>query len=236
MKELLEIDKIVNQKVESMINSGAISKIIEDKIESTITEAIDNELRSYSDFGKNLKTYINKSLQVDFERLGFEGYHENLLRVIGKVYANSMESVHLDKVKKLTEEMLANPPEIVKFSELVEAVKEKAIEHARENSEDYHHGYDGNITCEITDRDDRFFTYINLDPEEGKSSYDCAFRIGISKTGEKDEIFSVRIKGDGSSDLFVQNTYGLERLLFKAKCASSEFEFDIDDPDTSYSV
>lgn len=228
---LLAVDKIVNSKVKSMIDSGSIAKMIESKIESVVESVVNEELKSYSDFGKNLKEYINKSIQVNFDDLGFEGYNETLLRVISKVYKNSMESAHLEKVKNITEEMLANPPELVKFSELIYAVKEKAIEKARDNEENDHYestAYEGNITCIIKGAEDRFFTYLYLDPEEGVSDFKCAYRIGISKTGEKPEIFSLSMNGNDSSDIFITQTYGLERLLFKAKCASSLFEFDID--------
>lgn len=234
---LLEVDKIVNQKVKSMIDSGSIAEMIESKIEKVVADVVDSELRSYSDFGKSLQEYVNKSLQVNFDRLGFEGYNENLLRVISKVYKNSVESVHLEKIKTLTEEMLANPPEVVKFSDLIAAVKEKAIEHAQENEEndDFESfTHEGDITCIIRGANDQFFTYISLDPEEGKSEHDCAYKIGISKSIGKSEIFTVRINGNDSNDIFVTETYGLERLLFKAKCASSAFEFDVDSPDTSY--
>jgi hypothetical protein len=236
---LLAVDEIVNTKVKSMIDSGSIAEMIESKIEKVISDVVNEELRSYSDFGKNLKEYINKSLQVNFDELGFEGYHENLLRVISKVYADSMNSVHLDKVKKVTEEMLANPPEIVKFSDLVEAVKEKAREHAKDNEEnsDYEaFTYESEITCIITGRSDRLFTYISLDPESGKSEHQCAYRIGISKLSDKMEIMSVRMGEKDHSELFVTETVGLERLLFKAKCASSAFDFDVEEPDTSYDV
>lgn len=236
---LLAVDEIVNSKVKTMIDSGSIAEMIESKIESVISNVVNSELREYSDFGKNLKEYVNKSLQVNFDELGFEGYHENLLRVIGKVYANSMESVHLDKVKKVTEELLANPPEIVKFSELIEAVKEKAREHATDNeeNEDFEsYTHEGEITCIIKDRSDKYFTYISLDPEAGKQEWQCAYRIGLSKVSDKTEIMSVRMGDKDSSDFFVTETRGLERLLFKAKCASSAFDFDVEEPDTSYEV
>lgn len=232
---LIAVDEIVNTKVKSMIDSGAIAEMIESKIEKTISEVVDNELRSYSDFGKRLKEYINKSLQVNFDELGFEGYNENLLRVISKVYQNSMQSEHLEKVKKLTEQMLANPPELVTLSSLVEAVKEKAIEIAKEA--DYEpYTYEGEITCIIRDRNDKFFTYVHLDPREGVGAYNCAYQIGISKFSDGVKIMSLRMNDQDSKDLFVTETYGLERLLFKAKCASSAFEFDIEDPDLAYSV
>ena len=236
---LLEVDKIVNSKVKSMIDSGAIVEMIDEKIESVVSDVIDRELSSCSDFGKNLKEYINKSVQVNFDDLGFEGYNEHLLRVISKVYKNSLDSEHLEKVKKITEEMLANPPEVVTFSELVEAVKEKAKDHVLRNVEndDYESvTHEDDITCIIKDRTDNFFTYIYLDPESGVSDYSCAYQIGISKTSGDMKIFSLSIKGEDSKDIFIGKTYGMERLLFKAKCASSKFIFDIESPDTGYEV
>ena len=112
------------------------------------------------------------------------------------------------------------------------------MEHAKENEEADNDGYtyEGNITCIIQGKEDRFFTYINLDEKEGVRAYDCNYRIGISKGRGESEIFSVRINDKDTDSIFVQETYGLERLLFKAKCASSKFQFDIEDVDTSYSV
>ncbi len=238
---LLAVDQIVNSKVKSMIDSGSIAEMIESKIESVVASVVEDELRSYSDFGKNLKEYINKSVQVNFDQLGFEGYNETLLKVISKVYKKSIESEHLDKVKAITEEMLANPPELVTFSSLILAVKEKAIEKARDNeeNEDYEPTtYEGNITCIVKGAEDKFFTYLYLDPEDGISDYKCAYRIGISKAGGKSEIFSLSMNGRDGDDIFATNTYGLERLLFKAKCASSAFDFDVNpsDADTGYEV
>jgi hypothetical protein len=237
---LVAVDEIVNAKVKSMIDSGSIAEMIEAKIESTISEVVESELRSYSDFGKGLKSYINKSLQVDFDSLGFEGYHENLLRVISKVYKNSVESEHLEKVKKITEEMLANPPELVTLSSLIEAVKEKARSSASETEEAEYEPYthEDEITCIIRDMNDKFFTYIHLDARSGVSSHSCAYQIGISKLSDEVRIMSFRTEGKDTNDMFITETYGLERLLFKAKCASSAFEFDVDveSLDLHYSV
>jgi hypothetical protein len=62
MKELAEV---VNTSIVKMIENGSIEKMIVTKIESTVAEIVNDSMKTYSDFGKDIKSKIEGSIKLN---------------------------------------------------------------------------------------------------------------------------------------------------------------------------
>lgn len=222
MKELSEM---IQDSCKSLSDSGKIEEMVSKGVEKLVSDILSRELESYSDFGKNLKEHIKLSLGVDFSKLGISGYNDHIIRVIGEIMDKKMHGESKAKLEAAISEMLVDPPKEIKLSEIISKFKEHFNEAAQE----------GNIeqmTCLVEDRNDKFFTYISMDKEEGKEKYQCAYRFGLSlnrETGVR-TVYTMILDGENlKKGLFVGPFYSLERLMYQMHCCGTSVILDVED-------
>ena len=225
---MLDINKVVQETIENMNHEGKIQELIERKVSDTIESIMADSFKEYSDFGRNLKKYVNDSLNIDFNRIGLEGYHDHIIKIISKVISTNLHGESENKLKETLSSIISEAPKQMKLSEIVSMMKEQFTENASEGDNRW-----DNMTCRVDDRNDRFFCYIGLDKEPGKSSHGCEFRIGLHRSSDdksKWEVFTMRIDGDEmKNNLFVGPFYNVEKLLYQMHCANSEIVLDLND-------
>ncbi|RSK89546.1 hypothetical protein EJF22_23225 [Pandoraea apista] len=102
-----ELQNVVSTAFANIVASGAIEKAIEERLQRTITEAIDSELRSYSDFGKIIEERIKQSLQVNFDSAAIPGYNDLILKIIAQQLNANMGSALTANLQERMAELLA---------------------------------------------------------------------------------------------------------------------------------
>jgi hypothetical protein len=225
-----ELQNAVANAFANVVAAGTIEKAIEEKLSKTITSIIDDELRSYSDFGKSLSEQVKAALAVDFSNLGIPGYNDLILKVVRRQVDAHVNSVIATQVESQLTELLESAPESITLTQLVaEFIKDRS---------DYH-GCSCDGPDEITlvvDGSSSVDGYHNiyLDEEGGKSKYSCAIQIATNK---EHTVYSLKIDDrDPKKTLFVGPLYNFERRLFQMYAAGTKLIIDAteDDIDTSY--
>ncbi|MCA8048055.1 hypothetical protein [Burkholderia arboris] len=223
-----ELEQAVSNAFSNIVTSGTIENAIEEKLTKTITSIVNDELQSYSEFGKQLSEHVKKAVQVDFSKLGLPGYNDLILKIIRKRVEEGLNEQIERHVATQLDELLAPAPEEIKLSELVaDFIKFQA------EKQSY------SCSCDLPDRitltvdTEGSFTHIGLDKEAGIDRYRCPWRIDTMDG----RVYSVRINEiDPKNALFIGPIYGFERKLFQLYAAGTKLviDCDVDDIDTSY--
>ncbi|WP_205168796.1 hypothetical protein [Burkholderia sp. LMG 13014] len=223
-----ELEQAVSNAFSNIVTSGTIEKAIEEKLTKTITSIVNEELQSYSEFGKQLSEHVKKAVQVDFSKLGLPGYNDLILKIIRKRVEEDLNEQIERHVATQLDELLAPAPEEIKLSELVaDFIKFQA------EKQSY------SCSCDLPDRitltvdTEGSFTHIGLDKEAGIDRYRCPWRIDTMDG----RVYSVRINEiDPKNTLFIGPIYGFERKLFQLYATGTKLviDCDVDDIDTSY--
>lgn len=124
-----DIQKIAEEKLQLIISNGTIEKLIEDKITETCKSIIDNLLRDYSEFGKQLKEVLSNKLQVNLNTINLGTYSGMIVHVIEESMIGILET-HKEKAKKTIQDILQVPEKTEwKLSEIVAMYRENLYEH-----------------------------------------------------------------------------------------------------------
>lgn len=215
-----ELQNVVSTAFANIVASGAIEKAIEEKLQKTITEAIDGELRSYSDFGKAIGERIKQSLQINFDTLGLPGYNDLVLKIVSQQLEVNMSSALSEHIQERMTELLAPAPASINLSDLV-------AEFIKLDTERASYAPTSDEFTLIVKRDTEIrsmrFEYVYLDPDAYKSEYQCKYQIRIVDGVVSNVTFN---DVDPSKKLFVGKLYGFERRLFQLYAAGTKLVLD----------
>lgn len=192
----------------NVVASGAIEQAIEKQLTDTISSAIRDHLREYSDFGKAIKLKVQQAACANLEELNLPSYNDLILQVIRRQMDGAMQS---DAAKQLEENMaqlLVSPPAEVTLEQLLD-------DFINQHKED-------KAGEEFTLLFKRQYgsTWIYLDEDGGKSEYQCAYRIAVDSEGK---VYALTLDGkDVQKTLFMGPFYRFERTLFQLYAAKSK--------------
>lgn len=224
----MDLSASLTAAVGKLVESGKIETAISIAVEKTVVDVINEELRTYSDFGKQVKEAVKGALK--FDRLELPEYNAILLDALRQHIDATMREQAARSVKALAGELLRTPPASIKLSDLVETYKE----HIASNRYRYDR-LDDSVGL-IVNRSDAGFVYVGLHHRPAKSEYECDFRLMISKSrGSAPLVAGVWIGGHElkhqstlRGTLFIGDGYGFERTLFQLWANQTPFEVDED--------
>ncbi len=224
---MLDINEIVQETIASMDHEGKIKELIEQKVSSTIEGVIADSFKEYSDFGRNLKKYVDEKLNIDFRAIGLEGYHDHIIKTISSVISANLHGESEKRLKETLGKIIVEAPKQMKLSEIIKMAREQFEEEASEEDNRWE-----SMTCRVDDRNDTFFRYISFDKKPDKSRHGCAYRIGLHKDrdSKKWTVFTMTIDNESmNKSLFIGPFYNVEKILYQMHCANSEIIIDLDD-------
>lgn len=225
MKDLQELVATSFSKIAA---SGVIEEMIEKKLVETIGSVVNDSLRSYSDFGKQVSEAVKVSMQVDLRGLGLPGYNDLILKIIRQQVNALTENSIAKQVEEQMTKLLAPAPAEIKISKLVKDFIEFSAPDGCECD-----GPD-RISLHI-EESSHGSRWISLDKIPGKRQYSCAYRFAVRI--EDGRIFGLRIDDEEvKQKLFVGDFYSFERDLFQMYAAGTKVIIDAeaDDIDTYY--
>lgn len=212
------IEQAVHAAFTNIVASGAIEQAIEKKIGETIASAVEEQFRSYSDFGKALKEQVAKAVQVDLASMDFPSYADLVMKIIRRQVDASMKSSFTERLEKDMAELLAPAPAEITLEKLVDDF----IEEFKERHGNDRSGEEFTLRIE---QESASFTYIALDKEPDQDKYRCDFRIGLHNGA----VFTLQLGGaDVKDKLFIGPLHGFERTLFQLYAAKSKIVVPID--------
>lgn len=215
---------MVIESLAKMEAEGTVTTIVEKQVASTVKSIVEGVFGTWSDFSKNLKTEVEKQININFEQLDIAAYNTMVLNVIKE---KMDEATHLQGVEKLKEslnDMLSDVQSEYKLSELISQMKEKAVE--------YDDDLYGTGISFHDDEDVRVLRFISFDPEEGKSKYECKYRISIDKEGK---LNTVKINDkEFKNNVIMGGLHGIEETLFKIYTHGSKLIVDEEEIEVEY--
>lgn len=226
---MIDLNKVVNDTLSEMENEKFVEKIVKDTLEKSIKSIVDDIFRSYSDFGKKLETYIESNLNIDFNRLGLEGYNGIVLAAVKEQLDKSITVQGVEKIKNSMDEMLSDIKEEYTLSEIIEKVKDDS------DKESYEYDYDEHVFL-IIDKSSGGYThiYIDNDEDEADRKYDYSYQIDIDNKGKP---YSIKFKGDEiNTKQIMGGLYGLDKLLFKIYASGAKIKLDQGDDADDYDL
>jgi hypothetical protein len=225
-----ELQQAVVAAFDRISASGMIEKAIEEKVGATVQDAIERELRSHSDFGKQVQEHVRAALQVDFSTLGLPGYSELILKIVRRQVDAHVNNALAEHVEEQMVDLLAPAPAEIALTTLVaEFIKDKT-----EYSGCSCDGPD-RITLIVEDSGSvQGYHHVYMDAEPRKSKYECGIQIAVN---DASKVYSLMIgRANAEKSLFIGPLFGFERRLFQMYAAGTKLIVDggPDDIDTHY--
>ena len=220
---IMDLNKLVNESLAKIEQEGFVQETVEKQLKKTIESIVNDLFRSYSDFGKNLEKEVASQLNVNLKELNLAGYNVMVLNTVKEKLDEAITIQGIEKIKESLNEMLVGVEKEYKLSDLVEKMKESANEYGDHNGEE--------ISFHI-DSDRKVLTFISFDEKEGKSEYECKYRLSVDKDGK---VTSVKIADKQfKNNVIMGGLYGLEEVLFKLYASGAKLLVDDDDIEIEY--
>ena len=110
----LEIQKIATDKIAELEANGELKKVIENRVEQTLKDVIDYELREYGDFGVSLKNAVKQSLQN--VRVTLPEYNLYVAEVVQRKFQEVLKSDLTNNLEALLTEVIPTVEATVNMS------------------------------------------------------------------------------------------------------------------------
>lgn len=219
----MELEKVVQAELDSIVADGTIQKIVRKQLEATVTSIINDTLRDYSDFGKELKNAVKDAMKIDFERMKLTDYNHIVTGIVrDQLDKTLLENATKPIVENLKKYLGGLDKTSWKLSEII-------TEFSKELGED---GEAWSINLKV-EEDNINFCHIYFDSEKRKYNSEYRFNINLYKG----EIFGFKA-GNYTSvshklDLKQQNLHrGFDAFVFRLYASGATIEVDEDDCQT----
>lgn len=204
--------------MDKMITEGVIEKMLTEQLEKTIVGALESAFKTYSPFGKALSAHIESALQVDFQHLHLERYHDFILKFIqGQLAANLTATAEKHLGERLSELLQPPPAEITLSSVVAQFIEYVSVDHRRDD--------DSEEIALFVEHTNYGFSHIYMDVKSDERQHGCRYQLDV-KDGH---VYSVKIDGDTPhNQIFLGPLYSFERTLFGLYMAKTKLIFDCD--------
>lgn len=213
---MIDLNKIINEKMIEIEKDGFIEKIIEDNLKKCL-ESVISDVFSYSGpIRDGIKNHIKENLNVNLHDLNIPQYNTLVVQAVNKKVKEMIEIQGINKLNECIDKMLMDVKEEYTLSEIIEQLKEE------DYKEKYEYSHDDYLTLIIEER--YGFKHIYLDLEPNKSKYECDYNINIDDEGK---IYSTKLENiDITKKLKIGNLYGLSEMIFKIYSSGAKIILD----------
>lgn len=113
------IQKAVNAKVNEMVESGEIAKLVEAKVESTISGAISEQFSYGGNLKKQIDNAVEQGLKFDLTAIDFDSYNQQMLSAIKVRLGNMFHGQAYEHFISQIDELLQPAPEEISMDDLL---------------------------------------------------------------------------------------------------------------------
>lgn len=231
-----DFSSAVNAAMQAMIDSGKVEEIIKAKLEKTVDEAISDALRSYSDFGKDLKKHVEASLKIDVSNVNLQEYGQVVLKMVEGLVNKHVQESAQGKLLEQLNSLFETPPPRITLQELLDAYKEGEEDSAHSN------GYE---RCGlIIEESDSGYIYVGFNPSDEEGSHfgsstkriekvsKCEIQLHFSKPKDATDAYAIRwisfggYRGETTKNFMPTSLHGLARRLYQMYCAGTMVVID----------
>lgn len=213
----MDLNVIVNNTLSELKEEGYVEKIVKKQLEKTIQDIIEDSLRSWSDFGKELKQQVQEQMNFNLEKLDIPSYNHVVMNIIKNELERSVHEEGAKQIQESIQDLLGTAKKEYKLSELIKEIVEHDCELNELDYDDYKE-----ITVIVEDKYGSKYVYI--DPEEDKPWYQCKYKLVL------DDDLTVRRAeiGEKSFDnkVIMGGLFGVDATIFKMWIRKSKLIID----------
>jgi hypothetical protein len=236
----MDFRETVIASLDKIMASGAVEQIIEDTLAKTVKAVIENALREYGDFGKQIEAAVKKSFALNGE-LDLPCYNDTILKIVRRQVEGYTNDVIQKQVAANLERLLEPAPAEIKLSDLVA----KYVEEQKDKSSSDCVCYGERQTVEVEVKDDERLAgfkkiYLSESPRKIETTFSGLPRAkppaDITIGTHYGEVYHLTYKdADVEKGMFAGPLHDFERLVFQMKAAKSKIIFDCDPSDLELS-
>ena len=209
----VDVNKIAQEKIAAMEESGEIEKYIEDKLKNLILDSISSALDGY-ELRKLIKTKIEKEVAPCVNRLDFKAYNSFICEKFRQITEEYLKEDISKKISDTFENIFMLKRESIKLSEIFEAYRRWLLEDLEENEK-----YELNNEFYASVKDDTWLECaISKEVPDKLTSfggsrkdiYSCDFGFTVHKTYGKNgvgRICNVYFEGSSVKDVLKVTSY-----------------------------
>lgn len=221
-----QLQQAVNTAMSNIVASGAIEKAIEKKLEETVTSIINDELKSYSDFGKGLHAQIKEALSINFKEFSLPSYNHMILKIVRGLVDDNINKQMAATLETQLTSLLSPAPAEITLTGLLGMFKEAY-------TEDYESRRGQRFTLFMEDHENaNGIWWFHLDKHPDVSKHDCDIQFLVNDG----VITHLSLEGrKANKTVFFGEGYSFHRALFQMFTAGTKLVIDDTDPETRFS-
>lgn len=228
----MELEKVVQKSVNDLVSSGKFEEMINNHLSKTVDEIVKDALRSYGDFGKQIKDAVNECLKIDLSTVKMLDLSVVINKTITEQIQNSVNENILESVKESVKEITGElDKKEWKISEVIDKLKASAESWDRDGNSE--------ITIIAEEKTESYgkYTHYYFDYKSDVDKYSCAFQLDLKLNKETNLYEVYNFKGGSlnkakENDIRFQPIFGsFEKFLFRlyaSKCVIINDSNDID--------
>jgi len=131
-----DIQNLINAKFEEMVGSGAIEKVIEDKLTTCINEVFKSAFQSYGVLTKHFEKQVETSIEQGLFRLELEPYTDTINSFVKQKIAKHMEGEALKQISESIDQMFKPVPAETTMQSMIDLVQKAYKDDDYDNDRD----------------------------------------------------------------------------------------------------
>lgn len=156
---ILNIQDIINKKLEQMAADKVIENKISETIENTITKAVEDVFTSY-DFKESLRKKLKSEVSEVVEAIGFTAYNQFISDTMQRMMEGAMREDVKQKIKGAFDSIFVKKIDVINMSDIVEAYKTTVLNDSSIDIYDLRNHFHVSITD--NNDDDSVFRYKTI--------------------------------------------------------------------------
>lgn len=219
------LESVFQTAFANVVASGQIEKHFEEVLAKTIKSLIEDKLRSYSDFGKEIDKKITEALQVG--DLTLPSYGERVAHIIRRITDQQIEETFQRSLASRLEELLIGAPREITLSKLCEEFSSQWDSH-----EDHGHRWSLHFVPTHPHYESlRDLWTLCFDEDDDVAPEKCEIRIKLRKDKEPEDQYTfdglIIGRSDVEKSLFFGPEYGFAKMCWQMYAAKTVIVFDV---------
>jgi len=246
---IIDMSKLISDSFDKKIEDGTFEKMIDQRVDSVMKDAIESATGWNSAFKKNLENHVKEALSIDVKTIDLSTYGAVLSKLLKERITASMHDAAGKSISQFLVNMESRIPAELKISDIVEKIveywKEEDSDKAEEGFEFTLHfakwkpSYTWNF--EITEYD----LFLSKEEDQEPNKCEIHIRLNLKKDGMF-EIVRVSFRSESMEDKKAPKVYEfgghddfhsawLEGYLFQLYAAKPRITDDSKEIDTCVS-
>lgn len=117
---MINIEKIAIEAVKNTLNSDSLKEAIETRIQEAITSKLEDQFRTYSDFGRAIESAIKEQMKIDLDNIGFTEYNHFVATTIKNKFAEQANKASENQIENMINEVLRLESDVVTLDSIIE--------------------------------------------------------------------------------------------------------------------